>query len=217
MEFIVFLKSKLLQNKKTIVRTVKKIITFFIFVIFVLMWFAPYHVVFNFFLYLALFLWLPLSLFYFTYFNNKEDRATILQMWKVYFSIITLMFIFIFSTENYIKKIKIDYYKTKLMYEIKTDANLSRMKNTFKNFEEVTIKSIKYLEPYDINLTKDLNQKRGFQKPYRIIYVNLSVGIMAIVTLFMLLWAISDLSWFEASLKESGINRIKSKYYKMRR
>jgi hypothetical protein len=214
MEYITSLKWQLIKNKKKILLVIKSIIVIAIFFTFSLMLFAPYRNVFNFFLYLALFLWLPLSLFYFADTDNKEDRTTILKMWKVYFSIITLMFVFTFSTENYIKKVKIDYFKTKLMYEMKTDANLSTIKDTFKNFEELTIMSVKYLEPQDVNLTKDLHQKKVIQKPYKILYGNLSAGIMAIVTLFMLLWAISELSWFETPKKESKLKRIRLKYNK---
>ncbi len=217
MEYIASLKWQLTKNKNKILLIIKSVIVFSIFITFSLMLFAPYKNVFNFFLYLALFLWLPLSLFYFADTDNREDRATILKMWKVYFSIITLMFVFTFSTENYIKKVKIDYFKTKLMYEIKTDANLSTLKNTFKNFEELTIKSVKYLEPQDINLTKDLNQKSIRHKPYKILYGNLSAGIMAIVTLFMLLWAISELSWFKIKKKENSLKRIRSKYNKVKK
>ena len=177
------------------------------------MFFAPYQNIFNFFLYLA-FLWLPFSLFYFVYTENKEDRSTILKMWKVYFSIITLMFVYMFITETYIKKLKIDYYKTKLMYEIRMNANINTIKGTFKNFEEHTIKSIKYLEPQDINLTKDFHHKKVDQKPYKILYANVSAGIMTIVTLFMLLWALSELSWFQSTKKKNRIDRIKEKYHK---
>ena len=217
MEYITSLKWQLIKNKKKILLVIKSIIVFSIFLTFSLMLFAPYRNIFNFFLYLALFLWLPLSLFYFADTDNKEDRATILKMWKVYFSIITLMFVFTFSTENYIKKVKIDYFKTKLMYEMKTDANRSTIRDTFKNFEELTIKSVKYLEPQDVNLTKDLHQKKVSQKPYKILYGNLSAGIMAIVTLFMLLWAISELSWFDTSKKESKSKRIRSKYNNLKK
>jgi len=217
MEYITSLKWQLIKNKKKILLVIKSIIVFSIFLTFSLMLFAPYRNIFNFFLYLALFLWLPLSLFYFADTDNKEDRATILKMWKVYFSIITLMFVFTFSTENYIKKVKIDYFKTKLMYEMKTDANLSTIRDTFKNFEELTIKSVKYLEPQDVNLTKDLHQKKVSQKPYKILYGNLSAGIMAIVTLFMLLWAISELSWFQIIKKKNRLKSIKIKYKKERK
>ena len=217
MEYITSLKWLLLKYKKKIVIVTKSIIVLSMFITFALMLVAPYGNVLKIFLYLALFLWLPLSLFYFADTENKEDRAIILKMWKVYFSIITLMFVFLFSTENYIKKVKTDYFKTKLMYELKTDANLSIIKDTFKNFEKLRIKSIKYLEPQEINLTKDLHQKQINKKPYKIFYGNLSVGIMAIVTLFMLLWAITELSWFDTSKKESKSKRIRLKYNNLKK
>ena len=212
MEYITSLKWQLFKYKKKIVIVTKSIIVFSMFLTFALMLFAPYGNVLKIFLYLALFLWLPISLFYFADTDNKEDRATILKMWKVYFSIITLMFVFLVSAENYIKKVKTDYFKTKLMYELKTDANLSTIKDTFKNFEELTIKSIKYLEPQEVNLTKDLHKKQDNHKPYKILYGNLSVGIMAIVTLFMLLWAILELSWFQVKSKKKLSKRIRLKY-----
>ncbi len=217
MEYITSIKWLLFKYKKKIIIVTKSIIVFSMFLTFALMLIAPYGNVLKIFLYLALFLWLPLSLFYFADTENKEDRAIILKMWKVYFSIITLMFVFLFSTENYIKKVKTDYFKTKLMYELKTDANLSIIKDTFKNFEKLTIKSIKYLEPQEINLTKDLHQKQINKKPYKIFYGNLSVGIMAIVTLFMLLWAITELSWFDTSKKESKSKRIRLKYNNLKK
>ncbi len=198
--------------KLKIIDWVKAIVIFMIFVTFSSMLFAPYNRVFSFFLYLAIFMYLPFSLIYFAIAKDDNDRNTILKMWKLYFSIVSLMFVFTFSMENYVRKTKAEYYKTKLLYEIRTKESPKILKETFSNYEALTNKYIEYLEPEEAGKlfqeAMKQSNKKNKQKAYTIIYANLGAGIMAILTLFMVLWSLVSLSIFQ-SKEEAHIYRIR--------
>jgi len=198
--------------KLKIIDWIKAVVIFMIFVTFAFMFFAPYSRVFNFFLYLAIFMYLPFSLIYFSITKSKNDRDIILKMWKIYFPIVSLMFVFTFSMENYVRKTKAEYYKTKLLYEIRTKETPKVIKETFSNYEALTIKYIKYLEPEKAGKlfeeTMKPSHKNNKRKAYTIIYANLGAGIMAIITLFMFLWSLVSLSIFQIE-EDTQINRIR--------
>jgi len=164
----------------------------------------------------TIFIYLPFSLIYFAMTENDKDRDIILKMWKMYFSIVSLMFVFTFSLENYVREIKAEYYKTKLLYEIRTKETPKVIKETFSNYEALTNKYIKYLEPGDgakrfQEARKESHKKndniRTKKKAYTIIYANIGAGIMVIITLFMFLWSLVSLSIFQVE-EEIEINRM---------
>ncbi len=152
---------------------------------------------------IALF-WIFTSLIYFGYTNNKNDRRVIFSMWKVYYPTLIFMFAFIFNVEANIRNIKAEYFKTKLLYEIKTNVNIQQLKDTFSNYKRFSIESIDFLEPNEVNLTKEFSQNKQSSKDYKILYGNLGVGIMIITTLFMILWAVVELSLFKVTDAKSS-------------
>jgi len=198
--------------KLKIIDWIKAIVIFMIFATFTSMFFTPFSRVFSFFLHLAIFMYLPFSIIYFSITKNNKDRDTILKMWKIYFSIVSLMFVFTFSMENYVRKTKAEYYKTKLIYEIRTKETPKVIRETFSNYEALTNKYIKYLEAKKAGKlfqeTMKQSHKDNKQKAYTIIYANLGAGIMAIITLFMFLWSLVSLSIFQME-EETQINRIR--------
>lgn len=184
---------KIKSNKKKIVLYSKGIIIFWMFVSFTFALFASYIQLVKIF-FTGFTIFLTLSIFYYSFLSIKEDRIKLMNMWKMYFPVITLMFIFIYSIEDSVLKMKIDYYKTKLSYEIKT--NSSDVTLTFENYKNLIDNRLDFYKKEDINTTKITNPKQRKEEHYTIWYANLGMTIMNILTSFMFLWSLTELSLF---------------------
>lgn len=59
------------------------------------------------------------SVFYYSFIENKEDRILLVNIWKIYFPSIIVLYSVIFSVDNNVSNIRIDFYKTNLNYYLK--------------------------------------------------------------------------------------------------
>jgi len=145
------------------------------------------------------------SLIYFSFTQKKEDRRLLLTMWKIYLSVLTIMFILLFSTENNITKMKIDFQKTKLQYEIKIKS--TNLESTFSTYESLVTKYTKPYENKKINNDKVIKPNKEKKEDYYISnYANFAMTVMIITSLFMCIWGLTELSIFQ-EVKKREINR----------
>jgi len=167
---------------------------------------APYNQIISNFFMLMLY-YMVFSLMYFSFSSSEEDRQLILKMWKIYFSILSIMFILIYSMDGYIRKTKIDYYKTKLTYELRTKADQNILKATFKDYEELSLKPLEQYKPQDVNISNYFNPKttKTKHKPFTVIYGNFAANAMLVITLFMFLWSFTELSYFRIVKKPKKV------------
>ena len=155
-------------------------------------------------------IYLILTLIYFSFYADKEERITILNMWKVYFSVITIMIVFLYSTESNLRKDALDYQKTKLNYEIKTKSD--DINNTFSEYSSIVTQYLNSNKKQElIDISKPSNEKKKKEKGYTIWYANFAVSVMNIITLFMFLWSLIELKIFQ----DKKINR-KSDFLKIK-
>jgi len=207
--FLAWMRWKYLSNKGKIVNILKGIIVFFIFFTIAMMFDVPFEDIFKFFLNISFFLWLPFSIFYFAFTKKAQDRQAILNMWKTYFAVIAFLFISMISIDNYVRKYKIDFLKTKLMYEIKTSHNASIEKDILEKIEDIAIKDFLFLYR-DYNQERPKNMFNGDKNinNKKVYFVhNFFAELMSIVTLFMLLWSLSELSFFSDKYSEKNRKR----------
>lgn len=144
------------------------------------------------------------SIVYFSLTPNKDDRDLLLKIWKTYLSIITLMLILLFSTEDTANKMKIDFQKNKLEYELKTDSE--NVDFTFSKYESLVIKYLKNYENKEIKKTKEQTKEIEEDDYYTNDYANFSFTVMIITSLFICIWGLSELSIFQ-EVKRREINR----------
>jgi hypothetical protein len=85
------------------------------------------------------------SLMYFSFIANDDDRDTLLEIWKLYFPVIVLMVGFLFSIESYIKDTKSNFYKTKLMYELRSHESKDVLQKTFASYKEFSLDYVNFL------------------------------------------------------------------------
>ena len=156
-------------------------------------------------------IYLILTLIYFSFYADKEDRTTILNMWKIYFSVITIMIVFLYSMESNLRKIALDYQKTKLNYEIKIKSN--DINNTFTEYTNIITQ---YLDSNKkeklIDIKKPIKENTKKEEGYTIWYANFAVGVMNIITLFMFLWSLLELKIFQNKKVSKKQNFLKIKH-----
>ncbi len=141
-------------------------------------------------------IYLILTLSYFSFYADKEDRLTILNMWKIYFSVITIMIVFLYSMESNLRKVALDYQKTKLNYEIKIKSN--DINNTFAEYSNIVTQYLNSNKKEKlIDITKPIKENTKKEEGYTIWYANFAVGVMNIITLFMFLWSLLELKIFQ--------------------
>lgn len=155
--------------------------------------------------------YLILSLIYFSYTQDKEERAIVLNMWKIYFSIISLMLIFLYSLESNIRNVSLDFQKTKLSYELQLklgDSNLTF--NEYNNTIQDYLKSNQNEKVPEFNETKPIKE---VHEPFLTWYGNFAFGVINIITWFMFLWSIVELKIFNSVQKQKPkyIEKLKSK------
>ncbi|NQY23610.1 MAG: hypothetical protein HRT41_06225 [Campylobacteraceae bacterium] len=154
-------------------------------------------------------MYLIFTLVYFSFLAEKEERIVILNMWKVYFSVVTIMFIFMYSTESNLRKDSLDYQKTKLDYELRTNSNnINKTFFAYSNIVTQHLNSNKQEKLIDISKVSIRNKK---EKVYTLWYANLSVSVIIIITLFMFLWSLIELKFFQYKRisKKSDFLKIK--------
>jgi len=156
---------------------------------------------------------LMVSLIYFAYKANKEERETLLFMWKVYFSVLTILLIFFYSTEDKLRLFVLDYYKTKLNYELKTKS--TDINNTFSEYENIVTSHINNNKKEDVNISVYENkQKVNKEKFYTIWYGNISINFMNVITLFMFLWFVVEFDILNIKKSNKVIRYITKKHNK---
>jgi len=203
---------KIKKYKVNIIISVKGFIIFWMLVSFLSAPFASYTQILKMFL-TGFTVFLMLSIIYYAYIAIEEDRKKLMNIWKMYFPVITLMFIFIYSIDTSVTKMKIDYYKTKLSYDItmnKNDANL-----TFNNYKNLIDTHLEFYKKEDVNISKITDSKieKKEEEHYTVWYANLAVTIMNIITCFMFLWALTELTPFKE--KEKTKEKYSDKYKKL--
>ena len=186
-----------LENKLKIVFGLKSLVVVLMLFVFGTMLFIPYKYVFDFFLHISVFFYFPSLLIYFLITKNQKDIEKIVEMLKIYISSIVILLIWVFSMDNYAINSKIKFYDTKLRYELKT-SSFDQAKETLDKIESLThilLKPMMYKEiKKDFSVTFDVKKKN--EKLFISFYGNLAAGAMVIVTLFMILWGLSTLSFF---------------------
>lgn len=139
--------------------------------------------------------YLMFSLIYFTK-ATKEKRSILLNMWKIYFPILTLMAAFLFTTEADLRQFLIDYEKTKLDYQLKT--NFQDFNKTFSEYESIIENHLKNNQKQKIIVLTANEPKESIQEEnYTVWYGNFTVSIINIVTLFMFLWSLVEFNTFK--------------------
>ena len=139
------------------------------------------------------------SIVYLSFIANKQEFNLILTIYKIYFPIIVLITIMIYTTfkDNII--LEYDYHKTKFNYEINSDY----MDIGFSQYEKTAKDALKI---FDMEDTKQiLKDKKG----KRLFFINLSSMIIVPVTLFMYLWFLSESSRFKVTKKDRDTIRQK--------
>lgn len=157
------------------------------------------------------------SVIYYTYTSNGRDRRILMSMWKTYFPIISLMIVLMYSIEFRVADIHIDYLKTKLDYEIKMKS--SDINKSFSIYDQTVEDYLIRYQREDYNESNVFKEKQSEkeEKPYKIWYANFAVSVMNIITLFMFMWGLVELSIFKNNQQNRGIgkNRIKKKFLKL--
>lgn len=210
-----------MTNKKTnideiVIYSFRIILAFSILFLFFSTYWISYKVItttsFN-----LIFLFSIFSVGYFTFIENKEDRTLLVDIWKMYFPSIFLLFSLVFSIDNYITATKLDFYKTNLNYYLKQE-NKQEKEIAFKEYTEAITKHLNTFdgEPIkDVIQKKLINEKEENQKEEKYIfwYANFLVNIINMLTLFMLLRCFVELSKFKIDKKNPIIYK-KGKFIK---
>ncbi|MCT7536990.1 hypothetical protein [Aliarcobacter butzleri] len=197
-----------MTNKKLIVIYLSRLfLAFSILFLFFCTYWIPYKVItttsFN-----LIFLFSIFSVGYFSFIENKEDRTLLVDMWKIYFPSIFLLFSLVFSIDNYITTTKLDFYKTNLNYYLKQE-NKQNMEIAFKEYTEAITKHLSTFNKEEIKdvIQKNLinKQEDAKDKKYIFWYANFLVNVINILTLFMFLRCFVELSKFKIDKKSSII------------
>ncbi|MDP3266212.1 MAG: hypothetical protein Q8M39_05230 [Sulfuricurvum sp.] len=172
-------------------------VTILIYMLFLLCFglFIPFSRMMSIFMYTAIF-FLMASIGIYTFFTNEKDSELMMSMWKLYFPVISLMFIFMYTMDNTAHQMRIDYYKTKVLMESKT--NSTDMNATFKTY---TQRVDQYLDSYkneEVNLSEILHStKKSEVDNTRNFYGNFALLVINMMTSFMVLWMLKELSFFQ--------------------
>lgn len=117
----------------------------------------------------------------------NEERKVIINIWKLYMSVIVLMIILIYAIENNANKLQLEYDKTKLLYDLRTNSN--DLNKSFAAYEKTVKKIQKKYEEKELKNTKRLNEKQNKEKKsYVNFYMNFSSMVIIIMTIFSSLW-----------------------------
>lgn len=191
-------------TKEILIYAFRIILAFAILFLFFSTFWIPYKIItttsFN-----LIFIFSVFSVGYFSFIENKEDRTLLVDMWKIYFPSIFLLFSLVFSIDNYVTTTKLDFYKTNLNYYLKQE-NKQDMEIAFKEYTEAITK---HLSTFNKEEIKDVIQKNLItkqeentkDKEYIFWYANFLVNIINILTLFMFLRCFVELSKFKINIK----------------
>ncbi len=154
----------------------------------------------------SLIFFMTLSLSYFFWKSDDIDRKKLLSIWKVYFSVITLMIILLFSLLSYINKLNIDHAKTLLIYSKK--ENILDINNSLSEYNKTMFNILKPYQDKDVNFNifNSKESKKIYMKAKTNLYVNWIFTIMILMTFF-------SLSWFFLECKESIKRKKKTNAY----
>ncbi|MCX6077225.1 MAG: hypothetical protein NTW78_10140 [Campylobacterales bacterium] len=195
---------KIVWRKNKNIRDMKIIIFSFILYFFLFGLFMPSIILMKYFIYLSL-IFLSISVYYYTFVANDDEYNLIINMWKIYFSIISLMFIMMFSIESYTNNILLDSYKQKVMYQLK--INSLEVNSTFNEYESLVKEYLSGYEKKKVDYKKIFIPEEKAEEEYTIWYINIGYTVMIITTLFMFLWMFNELKYF----KKNVVNQ--SNYY----
>lgn len=200
--------NKKLITNEIIIYLFRLFLAFSILFLFFCTYWIPYEVItttsFN-----LIFLFSVFSVGYFSFIENKEDRTLLVDIWKIYFPSVFLLFSLVFSIDNYLTVTKLNFYKTNLNYYLKQE-NKQDIEIAFKEYTEAITK---HLNTFDKEPIRDVNQKNLINKQEKNIrdekyifwYANFLVNIINILTLFMFLRCFVELSKFKINKKNSII------------
>lgn len=149
------------------------------------------------------------SIIYFSFIENKEDRGLLVDIWKIYFPSIILMFSIIFSIDNYATNVRIDSQKTILNYYLKQN-NIEESKIAFNQYNEAINKHLEIFKKEDLSDVvqktffdaKKENKKGDENKKFIFWYANFLINMINILTLFMFLRCFVELSKFKINIEE---------------
>ncbi len=136
-----------------------------------------------------------ISLYYYSFKANKENREILFKMWKVYISTVILMLVFFYNIEKNNQNFIFEREIIKFNYELKTGAK-KEANTTYSEYIKHTDKIINGFKlkevsnPYKENTKQKENEETTDNK--YIWYANLSINTINIMTLFMFLWALVE-------------------------
>jgi len=188
---------KIVWRKNKNIRDVKIIIFSFILYSFFFGLFMPLIILMKYFIYLSL-IFLSISIYYYTFVAKDDEYSLIRGMWKIYFSIISLMFIMIFSIESYTNNILFNSYKQKIIYQLKT--NSLEVNSTFNEYDSIVKKYLSGYEKKKVDYKKIFITEEKVEEKYTVWYMNIAYTIMIITTLFMFIWMLNELKYFKENV-----------------
>jgi energy-coupling factor transporter transmembrane protein EcfT len=159
----------------------------------------------------SLTIFLALSITYFSFCaNTRQKKETLFKMWKLLFSIISLMLILIYTTVERSIDLHRDVYKTELLYDLQVhDSNAPLVLKQYKNYMD------RFLQ--DKNSTKEKNHSKVHNEKKLLnrkhtFYQTFAIFIMIEITLFMFLWMLSNVNDIDRRKKVlKGFLKVKSK------
>lgn len=123
---------------------------------------------------------------------NSDERNVLINIWKLYISVITVMIILMFTMSDNANKIQLEYDKTKLLYDIRTNSD--DINKSFLAYEKTVKRMQKQYEKKDINNTKlnEESNKEEEKKAYLNLYMNFTSMVIIIMTIFSSIWLLIE-------------------------
>ncbi|MFK7779686.1 MAG: hypothetical protein QM490_00935 [Candidatus Gracilibacteria bacterium] len=136
--------------------------------------------------------YLSISSLYFIFIKNLSDRDRLIKMYIIYFSSIFIVLSLLFSTNEKINQIKIDYWKTKLEFMKKTDQNITSAYSSLEKLYSQYLNQYKTEKITVENLQQISEKKSAPSKATITIYENLYITSFIIITEFMIIWLLVE-------------------------
>jgi len=138
----------------------------------------------NFFISILFFSLLTFS--YFLIFANKSERKNILSIYRIYYSIVVIMSVMLYSTYKDGIVFYSDYYKNKINYDLKTTG----VDTAFSKYNDFFQKNISIFEESEI---KNNNGKK-IKNKNTIFFINIAATVIVLVTLFSIVWFVYSIN-----------------------
>lgn len=189
--------------KKEAIYIIRGILLFGTFFMFLATYLRPFDELFKFALNISL-IYLMLTFTYFAFLATSEDRKILVNMWKVYFPSVFILFAIVYTTDTYVTKTKIDHEKVKLNYYLKS-KDFDKAKEVFEKYNLMVESHIKTYdkEKVEESVKKSFSQEKNTTEKdkYVLWYVNIPINLINILTMLFFVWGFTELSIFSIKRK----------------